>query len=63
MTIILELLVDCMDLDFGTFTYTPLEVIFFMTMHLLIECIKPKCIIGQNVSGGSDFGIITSKYP
>ncbi len=25
--------VYCMDLDFGTFTYPPLEVIFFMTMH------------------------------
>ncbi len=33
--------VYCMDLDFGTFTYPPLEVIFFMTVHLLIECIKP----------------------
>ncbi len=27
-----------MDLIFGTFTYPPFEVIFFMTMHLLGEC-------------------------
>ncbi len=34
-------IVYCLGLDFGTFTYPPLEAIFFMIMHFVEVSYKP----------------------